>query len=817
MKINPLLLIVFKASKYFLWLSIAISLTLGVIIFVYSMYAQSVPNGKFYNQNLRDHLTIKFDESDVAHIQAKYPNDAYFALGYLHARERTWQMEFNRRLASGTLSEVLGDKTVDIDRFIKTLGIRKAARLQYENLPSSTKLAIESYSNGVNAGYQDLGWALPLEFWLTGSKPALWTPIDTVSWSLMMALDLGDNWNKEFTRLALAKDLPTSKIWEIIPPYEGDSPATSLDFAKMYHDADIYLKPTTQQSQNTHLDNLQAFLPQNVDGKGSNNWVISGSHTASKKPLLANDPHLGLSSPSTWYFAHLDAKDLNVIGGTIPGLPGVVLGYTPKLAWGFTNTAPDVQDLFIEAIHPDNSLQYKTPTGYESFKVRREIIFVKDQEPINFVVRETRHGPVISDAYPQAAKIIDTKRFVLSLQWAALDPQNQSMQALIDMNKAQSLESLRDSLEKYYAPMQNVVMADTEGKIAYTVAGVAPKRLKNQGMVGVAPTFGWDANNDWKEFVKPSELPHQYSPEKPWIFTANQKVEDPLAPNTLTADWTMPYRANRISELLEKNKVHDINTMKSLQNDTYSLAAQPLLELFKKSLSSSSHKNELPKDIYEFKGDMKIDSPNALIFNTWVDQLTRAIFTEKLGDSFDRLYSQRGLRDGLLSVVKNNPQYWCKSSPASQINDCSELSNLALENALNYLIKRYGKNMNQWKWGDAHIATGSHKPFGQVPFLRNIFNLKISSPGDGQTINVGTMSFNDKTEPYSSKVAPGMRAIYDLSNLNESIFIGFGGQSGWVQSRRYKEYIDDWSNGNYLPLNMAPKEFRSYQLELSPN
>jgi penicillin G amidase len=816
MNFSSILFFCLRLSKYSLWLVLVIGLVIGSMAMFYSFNVKSIPNGSVKSVDLRDKTTIAFDQSDVAHIEAKYPNDAYFALGYLHARERTWQMEFNRRLASGTLSEILGEKTIDIDRFIKTLGIRKAARNQFENLPSSTKLALEAYSAGVNAGYVDLGWALPIEFWLTGSKPGLWTPVDSVSWTLMMALDLGDNWGKEFNRLELAKNLPTTKIWEILPPYFGEEPVTSLDFAKMYHDAKIFPIKTTEVSQHKDLNSVDEFLPQNIEGKGSNNWVIAGSRTVSKKPLLANDPHLGLSSPSTWYFAHLKAKELNVIGGTIPGLPGVVLGYTPNIAWGFTNTAPDVQDLFIEAINPENPLQYKTPKGYESFKVRRESILVKGQENINFVVRETRHGPVISDAYAAAAKVIDTNRFVLALQWAALDPKNQSIRALIDMNKANSLETLRESLDSYYAPMQNIVMADTEGKIAFTVAGVTPKRMKNQGMVGAAPVFGWDASNDWQEFLKPQELPHQFAPEKPWVYTANQKVEDLTTPYTLTSDWTMPYRADRIHEMLEKNTAHDVASMQAMQNDTQSLAARPLLDLFKKSVNAVSSAQSLPKDILNFEGDMRIDSASALIFNAWVDQLTRAIFAEKLGESFNRLYSQKGLRDGLIVALKNNPQYWCKTSRSESL-DCLNISKLALENALSYLTKRYGKNIERWQWGEAHIAIGNHRPFGQVPVLKNLFNIRTPSSGDGQTINVGKMNYNDSTEPYSSSVAPGMRAIYDLSDLNQSIFIGFGGQSGWVQSKRYQEYINDWREGRYLPLTINPQKFKDYHIELTPN
>ena len=791
-----------KLFKYFFLGLLFLLMLIGSVLGVYLYSAKSSMKGKSTVAGLRDEVMIAFDESDIPHVEAKSTNDALYALGYLHARERGWQLEFNRRLASGSLSEILGEKSLRIDQFIRTLGIRSAARNQYEQLPSETKLALEAYANGINAGFADLGWALPVEFILLGTKPGLWTPIDSMSWMMMMALDLGDNWSKEVIRLQLASVLTTDEIWQILPPYPGDQPATKIDFAKLYKDRGIY--QASSNSVETLASNsyqVQDLLPMGQDGKGSNNWVLSGTQTTSGKPILANDPHLGLSTPSTWYFVHLKSKDMNIIGGSMPGLPGVILGHTSKVAWGFTNTGADVQDLFIDQIQTSNPSQYETATGSEFFKVRRETISVKGQKSVSLLVRETQHGPVISDVFEPLKKLINTDKYVVSLKWSALDKKNQSILALLHVNQSNSIEDLKKAFSHFYAPMQNIVMADVDGNIGFMAAGVAPKRTAQNSMAGVAPVFGWEAKNEWGAYLTMEELPHDFSSNPNGIATANHKIQGDHSQYSLTADWSSPYRFDRINQLIQAKPKHDMASNMAIQADTLSLAAQPLIELLKETARQEPAFQKMVPLLDRFQGEMKVDDGGALIFNVWVDQLTRLVFKPKLGTFFEEIYRQRNLREGLIQILNDPDSSWCDVPATEKKELCKDLSPQALKFTLDYVSRRYGDSPNAWKWGRAHTAISQHHPMSNVPFLRSLFELHTPIPGDTFTVNVGRMNYSNPEEPYAANLAPGMRMIYDLSNLDQSIFMGIGGQSGWVQSKRYREYLGLWSADNYLPLS----------------
>jgi penicillin amidase len=455
---------------------------------------------------------------------------------------------------------------------------------------------------------------------------------------------------------------------------------------------------------------------------------------------------------------------------------------------------------------------YRGPDGPLAFKVRQEIIDIKGAPSLTFLVKETRHGPVISDSYARAKRTIDTNHFALALRWTALDIENQSVAGLLDLNQASTLDAFKKSLPKNYAPMQNVIMADTEGNISFQTAGVAPKRTLNQGLYGVAPAIGWERQYDWTAYIPFDQLPSSSNPEQGWLASANQKIIASNNPNPLTGDWDLPTRYDRIVDLIKSKNSHNLESMKAMQADTLSLGATPLLELFKSSKPNHPLGIQALEISKNFNGDMKVDSAAALIFNAWADQLTRNLFS-RLSYLFTENYGARHFRLPLITQLQNPNSPWCDDPKSAPVETCQDSSNKAFDKALDYLSSEYGKDPSKWSWGNAHTAISEHRPLTKVPFLGSLYNLKTPFAGDSFSINVGRLQLLRSNNPYETLQAASLRAVYDLSDLEKSIFIYQTGQSGWVQSSMYRNMNPLWAKNEYLPLKMKPENI-TRQLEL---
>ncbi len=827
-----------------------------VAALVYAWRAQPALDGALKAAGLKSPVQVARDASDVTHIKAQSERDAAWAMGYTHAQERSWQLEFNRRVMRGELSEILGSATLETDKLLRSLGIMQAAKAQFDRLPPQAQDLLQAYSEGINGFHSSSSQALPPEFHILGTKPGgasglAWTAVDSVGWSLMMALDLGGNWGAEFARLSAAQKLGTDELWALFPAYPGEARASKLDFAKQYADLGVYatapaatkaqvISPNLIANYDHLILTLRKFFINNgfsspqqqlqagaakwsadwlrdmgvVEGKGSNNWVLAGSKTASGKPLVANDPHLGLSAPAIWYFARIQSPGLDVIGATLPGLPTVILGRTAGVAWGFTNVGPDVQDLYLEQINPANSAQYRVPAAdgamkYENFITRVETIKIKGQPDLSYTARSTRHGPVVSDAQASYGEVLNLSKYALALRWSALDADNSTVLAGMLAGRAQTVEQLFKAYESYHSPMQNVVAADTTGRIHYQAIGKAPLRAAGNDTMGIAPALGWEARYDWAGWIPYAQNPMDTG-TKGWVATANQRITPPNYPHFMGQDWATPQRFERIEALLASPATpglvggkHSLASMQAIQADQLSLAARTLIPVLQKTTSAHALAADALKEIASFDGVMLTSSPKPLIFSVWADELARGLIVPKLGQTkFDKMYGKRHFR-GLVEAVMTGPdaaisQTWC--APKT----CATHSSEALARALERISAMQGTAVANWQWGKAHMATSSHRPFSNVPLLAKLFDVAVPTGGDPWTVNVGQYWLNEKKQPFANRHAASLRAIYDLSDLDKSQFIYQTGQSGLALSGRYRDMSDEWAAVKYRTLSLNP-------------
>lgn len=813
------------------WLKRGVGLLLAVLLVALAALgiyaARSFPklDGSLQVSGLKAPVTVQRDGADVTHLLAQSGHDAWFALGHVHAQERGWQLEFNRRVMHGQLSELFGEPTLETDKLMRTLGIMAAARRQWAQLNPATREALQAYADGVNAFNAAPSQALGPEFHVLGTTPGRWEAVDSVGWAIMMALDLGGNWGSEFARLSLTKVLSTGRMWQALPAYPGEAPATDVDLAALYARLGVFKSdngmaqaPTGEATQATAMaawsDELSGNLG-NVEGKGSNNWVVAGSHSVSGKPLLANDPHLSLGAPAIWYFAHLQAPGLNVVGATLPGLPFVVLGHTDKIAWGFTNTGPDVQDLYLERINPENPKQYRAPdvngqVSWAAFTERQEVIRVKGKPDVVQTVRESRHGPVLSDAQKSHTEVLDATKFVLALRWSALDADNLTVQAGLEGNRANSVDELLAAYASYHSPMQNVVMADTAGRVAYKAVGKVPLRKADNDIKGMAPAPGWEPRYDWDGWLPYAQTPQDLQAAKGWVATANQRVTPPDYPYFIGQDWALPERFIRIEQLLAATPKHDLASLQKIQGDQISLAAQRLLPYLQKVKGQHPLAMAAQQQLAGFDSNMLADRAAPLILAAWADELTRALLSPKLGEArMKALYGRRHFRLLMEDILARNDGWWC--APKS----CEQQAADALDRALERLSAQYGKDVAAWQWGAAHAARSTHQPFDNVAPLAPFFNVSVPVGGDSFTVDVGHYWLNDARQPFATRHAASMRALYDLADLDKSRFIYQTGQSGLVFSSRYRDMRQPWADVQYRPLQLKPAEVR-HTLTLTP-
>lgn len=741
-------------------------------------------------------VQIVRDRDGVPHIRAESEGDALFALGYVHAQERLWQMEFQRRIGQARLSELFGPATIETDTFLRTLGVYRAAESAYANLGPEPRALLEAYAAGVNAFLDANRGRLPVEFSILGVEPEPWQPADSLAWSKMMAWDLGGNWSEELLRVGLTEQVGAEAAAQLMPAAGADDPLILPDWSGAARTEAGPAATTAALDQVAAAELLARgreleALGFGGDHVGSNNWVIAGSRTASGKPLLANDPHLGSRIPSIWYLAHITGGAIDAVGATLPGIPGIVIGHNGRIAWGVTNTGPDVQDLFVEQVNARNEVLYQG--SWEPLTIVEEVIRVKGEDDVPLFVRVSRHGPLISDVTTGTGQ-------PLAFRWTALDPEDRTLEAFLGINRAQSWEEFTAALQLYHGPMQNFVYADVDGNIGYVAPGALPIRGRGDG---TRPAEGWSGLDDWQGYVPFAELPQSFNPERGYIVSANNQVAPASYPHLISSSWAAPYRARRIVELVEARADHTVATMGAAQADVVSLQARALLPYLTAIEPADAQGRAALELLRGWDGTMAGDSAAAAVYQAYYNALAEAVFADELRDRFAEDYAGKTDFHAILlpEVLGGSASLWCNDVNTPGQEGCAEILEGALAAGLATMGEAQGTaDLGAWRWDRVHHARFPHDPFDEVGPLRPVFSRSVPNGGDDFTVNVAPP---DRDELYTQYHLPSYRQIVDLGDLDGSRFMHTTGQSGHVLSPNYANLIEPWQRVEYLPMRFG--------------
>ena len=773
--------------------------------------------GTIHVSGLNGPVEVIRDRWGVPHIYADSAEDLFFAQGYVHAQDRMWQMEFQRRLGSGRLSEVLGEVTLEVDRFFRVIGLNRAAEAEAATLDDESRRALEAYAAGVNAYIASRQGRLSVEFGLLRFQPEPWKPADSLYWAKLMAWNLSGNWASELLRARLVAKLGADRVADLEPLYPADNPFI-VSGEGLPESAEALPNGWRSEALRDALRLVEEFFrggsvsadctampPGLAQGMGSSNqWVVAGSRSGTGSPLLANDTHLSLQLPATWYQIHLVGGDYNVIGVSLPGVPSVLVGHNERCAWGLTTAWQDAQDLYIEKLNPDNPHQYECGGEWADAEVIHEEIRVKGRgEPVIQEVVVTGHGPIISDVVGEETP--------LALQWVALQPSN-LLRSVLHYNRARKWDEFRLALSDWSTPAHNFVYADVEGNIGYLQAGWVPVRAKGHGLV---PVPGWTDDYKWESYLSLDELPQAYNPESGWLATANNLVVDADFPYFVSADFENPCRARRIVDLITSRVDLGAGDFARFQRDTYSAQAERFVRHVLDVEARSDEERRALSYLRYWDHRMGPDSVAASIYHVCRLRALYLFFGDRLGELIDdyvgleRLTPLPGvspyhgrsfvlLLDLLDGSENEGDGVWLSESVGGGKRSPQTLLRQALREALDLLRGELGREMARWTWGRLNRAYFAH-PVGSVRPLHLIFNRgPYPMGGDHDTLLRASGEPRFPFEPIA--VSDALRFVADLGDWEQCRIVIPGGQSGHVASRHYADLIPLWLQGRFISL-----------------
>lgn len=803
-------------SFVFWWLirlaSALIVLAVAVFTLAYYFASRSLPDyeGTLDVAGISAPVEIVRDNANVPHIFGETDEDVFFALGLAHAQDRLWQMTMLRRTAQGRLSELFGMRTLPIDQLIRRLDLYPLSRSSVDALDARTQAALSAYSDGVNAWISQVnsgarGRGAP-EMWVFNHAIAPWQPADSVSIIKLMALQLSSHLEEEVLRARTSLLLSNEdRLNDLLPLTPGAGLAALPNYAALMPDV-----PTYAPNSRMAFDPISPVVPRALAG-ASNAWAAGVPRSATGSTLLANDPHLGLTAPSIWYLTRLELSSGGVIGGTIPGVPVVMLGRSSDLGWGITSSYLDDQDVYIEEVNPSDASQYRVPNGWANFETRDSIIRIKDAPSVTVQLQWTVNGPVLPpDQYDLAT--IRPPGHVTAVAWTALSPQDTTIQAAMELMRATSVEAGIAAAEGYIAPSQMLTLAD-RNSVGLKLIGHVPNRDPNHVTEGRMPHYGYLPQNRWDGRRPYVENPQWIDPIGGIVGNTNNKIVEAPFPAHISHLWGDSQRVNRWRLLMQAREVHTRDSFIEAQSDTVSYTARSILPLigadlwFTGEAAPEGTSVKLRQDalalLAEWNGEMNEHLPEPLIYSAWMRALQDRLIRDELGPlsreftHVEPLFIERVYRD------TGGASAWCDVLQSAPQETCSDIARLALDDALIWVGEHHGTALESVRWGNAHEATLDHPVLGEAPVLRWFVNIRQSTSGGDNTLMRGrTSGVGD--DPFLNVHAAAYRGVYDFADPDSSVFITSTGQSGHFLSRYYDDLGDLWRRGEYIPMSLDP-------------
>lgn len=787
-------------------IAVAVLTMLGI----YFLASRSLPeyDKELQVAGLSAPLEIVRDNANVPHILGASDADVFFGLGYAHAQDRLWQMMTLRRTVQGRLSEVFGPRTVEIDTLMRRLDLYTLAQGAVAQQDARTQMALKAYANGVNARLDEinqsaLGRGAP-EMFLFNMPVAPWQPADSVAMVKLMALRLTGHVDSEVLRARTSLLIDAPRLLDILP----DAPGAGIAALPRY--ADLLDAELPRFAQTTPLPQhpLSPFTRAPFSG-ASNAWGAATSRSAAGGTLLASDPHMGFAAPGSWYLARLELRQGGVIGATIPGIPAVLSGRSESLGWGITASYLDDQDVYVEALNPENPEEYRTPEGYKPFRTRKTILDVAEAKPITLTLRWSDNGPVMPASF-QDLGTITPKGHVATVAWTALSTEDRSTSAAVNIMYAQTVQEAIEAGRDMVAPSLNMVLVDGE-QIALKTLGKMPRRNAAHQSKGRMPSPGWIRENRWQGSHSYAANPEFVNPIGGIVGNTNNKVVDRPFPLHVSFDWGDTQRVQRWTRLMQSRQVHTRDSFIETQLDTVSPAARTLLPLIGADLwftgeaapegTPERQRQRALALLANWNGEMNEHLPEPLLYAAWVRALQDRLIRDDLGPLADQYTQVEPLFIERVYKDVNGASVWCDVIQSAPVESCTDMARFALDDALLWIDERYGQALESLQWGDAHQAAHDHPVLGDVPLLRSFVNIRQSTSGGDHTLMRGLAS-GLGADPFQNIHGAGYRGVYDFADPDSSVFIAATGQSGHFLSRYYDDLGELWRRGEYIPMSL---------------